>query len=113
MAIYGNDSLTDRAVRVDVHAAERSGERRRHLFLARNDRNPDIWKIRVRLGMSHSRSSGSMLLDFEKGRINSQAVSFAAISLRPVDRRPLYVRVADGRARVDQTERVAAVSCIH
>ena len=113
MAGLGNYCLPDRTLRDDVHASERSDQRRVHLFHACDPCDSDLRKIHLRMGMSYRRSAGSLCVGDEEVRDHSAAVPLETARLRPAHRRPLHVRLAHRRPIPREARERAVIPAVH
>lgn len=95
MAHNGSNPFADRAVGIDVHAPAGNDKCRVYLLRTGDISDIDIWAVRLRLGMSYPRTSGSMCVAFEKDRVYATSVSVETVSFCAACGRTLYVRVAD------------------
>ena len=86
--------LPGRAIRVDVHPREWSGECGIHLLHRGDPLHGSPRKMVLWLGLPHGGSAGSVRLDDAKGRYSPTAVSFSTARLGAVPARLLHVPVA-------------------
>src|SRR4029077_4278133 len=96
VALYGPDSFSNRALRDDANDPGRGDQRRIYLFRGGDFSDVDIRTFCLRLGLSHSRSSGFLRVDAEENRPYSEAVSIEALGICPAHRRFVHVCLANG-----------------
>ena len=94
VAAHGKDDFAHRAFGDNAHLAKGIRQRGLHLFYSGNFSDVDLRALRLRLGLSHPRVAGSLRLVLKENWIASEAVSIAAVGVRPAHRGTLHVCLA-------------------